>query len=231
MSWNRYLSAAETKYTAESKVADLMTLQQFLRDRIAIETDLVSSFGSADAPYVEPKQSSRDERAKARDALLKSIIERESVVKKIKKIFLEENSKLPETDRFNFPSGEEIRQKIRERNGAPAALAAGVAVPNPETWHARKGALQQLIEKRQKLLAKMDEARVRLLQMRLERPECVALDDATVSLVSREVSPSTDLTPENFDMYVVSLQHAVYNHRTSVFDYFRTHHWAGFAPT
>lgn len=199
-----YLSAAETKYTAESKVADLMTLQQFLRVRIDIETGLVSSFGSADAPYVDPKQAARDEHAKARDALLESIVARESVVKKIKKIFSEENSKLPPADRFHLPRGEEIRQKIRERNGAPAALAAGVAVPNPETWHARKGALQQLIQKRQKLLAKMDEARLRLLQMRLDRPECTGLDDATVSIVSKEVSPCTDLTPENFDMYGVA---------------------------
>jgi hypothetical protein len=43
------------------------------------------------------------------------------------------------------------------------------------------------------------------LQMRLDRPECTGLDDATVSIVSKEVSPYTNLTPENFDMHGVVL--------------------------
>ena len=48
-SLDQYLADAEKKYTAESKVADLMTLQQFLRDRIAVETSLVETFGCPDA--------------------------------------------------------------------------------------------------------------------------------------------------------------------------------------
>jgi hypothetical protein len=204
-----YLSAAESKYTAESKVADLMTLQQFLRDRVAIETALVDTYGSHDAPNFSPAvdkaQFCADDRAKAkqqrRDALLQSILQRESVVKKIIAAFIEENSKLPQHEQSEIPRSEEIRQKLRERSGAPASLAAGVATPNPETWHARKGALQQLIEKRQNLIARLDAARANLLQIRREQPDRAVSDDTTLSLLSSEVSPSTDLTPANFDMY------------------------------
>jgi hypothetical protein len=204
-----YLSAAESKYTAESKVADLMTLQQFLRDRVAIETALVDTYGSHDAPIVSPvvdeaqfgADDRRHHRTKARNALLQSILQRERVVKKIIESFIEENSKLPRHEQFEIPQREEIRQKLRERSGAPAALAAGVATPNPETWHARKGALQQLIEKRQNLIAKLDAARANLLQTRSEQPDRVVSDDSTLSLLSSEVPPSTDLTPANFDVY------------------------------
>jgi hypothetical protein len=203
-----YLSAAEQKYTAESKVADLMTLQQFLRDRVAIETALVDNYGSHDAPDVSPAvdegQFGTDDRTKARDALLQSILQRETVVKKVIALFIEENSKLPQHEQFSIPRREEIRQKLRERSGAPAALAAGVATPNPETWHARKGALQQLIEKRQNLIAKLDAARANLLQIRREQPERAVSDDTTVSLLSSDVAPSTDLTPVNFDTYDAS---------------------------
>ena len=49
-SLDQYLADAEKKYTAESKVADLMTLQQFLRDRIAVETSRLPKDRPAAAP-------------------------------------------------------------------------------------------------------------------------------------------------------------------------------------
>jgi hypothetical protein len=200
-SLDEYLAAAEKKYTAESKVADLMTLQQFLRDRISVETALVETLGCPDAG--DQEQVGGDVFAKARHALLRSIIEREGFgdhasVQRIKCEFEQENMKLPPSERFPPAEDEEIRQKLRERMGAPAALAAGVAVPKPETWHARRGALQQLVEKRKKLLAKFDEARVNLLEMRGHQAN---LDDTTVSALSSDVSPRSDLNAGNFDAY------------------------------
>jgi hypothetical protein len=199
-----YLSDAEKKYTAESKVADVITLQQFLRDRIAVETALVATYGCEEAPAVclDDASPSSDARHVARSALLQSIIERETVVKKIKAAFNEENMKLPPPDRFSPLRGSEIRQKLRERSGAPAAMAAGVAAPNPETWHARKGALQALIEKRQGLLVRLKAAEANLLQARALQPQQAALaDDSTLSLLSPDVCASTDVGPDNFDEY------------------------------
>jgi hypothetical protein len=197
-SLDQYLADAEKKYTAESKVADLMTLQQFLRDRIAVETSLVETFGCPDA--VAEGQAGGGAQAKTRAALLQSIVAVESVVKRIKNTFCQENMKLPPEQRFPPPTGAEIRQKLRERSGAPAALAAGVAAPNPETWHARRGALEQLVEKRKKLVATLDEARANLLRM---QGECqrAELDDNTVSAISADVPPSSDLNTANFDAY------------------------------
>ena len=198
-SLDQYLADAEKKYTAESKVADLMTLQQFLRDRIAVETALVETFGCPDT--AAEAAAGGEGAATTRGALLQSVVAVESVVKRIKNAFRRENMKLPPEERFPPPTGAEIRQKLRERSGAPAALAAGVAVPNPETWHARRGALGQLVEKRKKLVATLDEARANLLRMQGEQSQRAGLDDNTVSAISADVSPSSDLNTANFDTY------------------------------
>jgi hypothetical protein len=198
-SLDQYLADAEKKYTAESKVADLMTLQQFLRDRIAVETALVETLSCPDT--VAEGQGRGDAQAKTRDALLQSIMAVEFLVKDIKNAFGRENMKLPPEERFPLPTGAEIRQKLRERSGAPSALAAGVAVPNPETWHARRGALEQLVEKRKKLVATLDEARTNLLRMQGEQSQRAGLDDNTVSAISADVSPRSDLNTANFDTY------------------------------
>jgi hypothetical protein len=192
-----YLAAAEQKYTAESKVADLMTLQQFLRDRIAVETALIANFGSADPPAAS--QGGSDDRDIARNSLLRAILQEETVVKRIKAKFQAANLKLPPERRFAPPKGGEIRQKLRELNGAPAAVAAGVALPTPENWHSRKASLQLLVDKRNKLLAKLEEARGILMRMRREGAEDEMLDDTTLSMLSADIAPSTDVTPANFD--------------------------------
>ncbi len=200
-----YLSAADQKYTAESKVADLMTLQQFLQLRIEIESSLVETY-EPESPLAAQQLSTsavaragQSEEQQARSALLTAIIQRETVVKKIQAAFREENSKRPLRDQFAVPRGAEIRQKMREFSGAPSALAAGVAVPTPDTWQLRKTALQELIEKRRRLIARFEQARDVLVKMRRQQSGSMFPDDVMASALPSELSPTTDLSPENFD--------------------------------
>ena len=201
-----YLSAAEQKYTAESKIADLITLQQFLQLRIEIESSLVETYEPESPLAAQQLSASAVARAgqssevqHARSALLMAIIQRETVVKKIKAAFKEENSKRPLHDHFAVPRGSEIRQKMRELSGAPSALAAGVVVPTPDTWQLRKVALQELIEKRRVLIARFDQAKDVLVKMRRQQSGSMFQDDVMASALPSELSPTTDLSPENFD--------------------------------
>jgi hypothetical protein len=202
-----YLTQADHKYTAESKVADLVTLKQFLRDRIEIESKLVDMhtegtsalLGSMKVTCGGVNKDAFSEWMRSRNELLDAVIQQESVVKKIKAAFHQQNTNRPPNDRFPPPSSVEIRQKLRERSGAPAAVAAGVAVPTPENWHVRKAELQHLIQKRLLLVARMEAAEENLLKMRESEPKYEALDDAFSSAMVSEVPPSTLLCLENFD--------------------------------
>jgi hypothetical protein len=195
-----YLAHAEQKYTAESKVADLMTLKQFLLNRIEIESNLV---GSEEAAVVATRRHAAMkgtlfEWLRARDELLESIIHHESVVKKIKHAFHQQNSNRPSKDRFTPPSSSEIRQKLREISGARAAVAAGVASVTPANWHVRKVELQELIRKRLRLVNTLEVAQAQLLAMREQQVEYEAVD-VVASVLSSEVPPTTLLSPDNFD--------------------------------
>ena len=210
-----YLEQAEQKYTAESKVADLITLQQFLHNRIEIESKLVDTYNSDGAPACFGSialatsgygTSPFFEWLRARNDLLESIVRRESVVKKIKFAFHQQNSYRPSKDRFSPPSSSEIRQKLRVRSGAPAAVAAGVAAPTSENWHVRKGQLQELIQKRLHLVKILEKAQANLMKMREQQHEYAALDVVASALVS-DVPSSTSLSPANFDRYNTISQH------------------------
>ena len=198
-----YLAQAEQKYTAESKVADLMTLKHFLHNRIEIESNLV---GSEEAAVVATRrhatmQGTLFEWLRARDELLESIIKHESVVKKIKLAFHQQNSNRPSKDRFTPPSSSEIRQKLREISGARAAVAAGVAAVTPANWHVRKAELQELIRKRLRLVSALEAAQAHLLAMREQQVEYEAVD-VVASVLSSEVPPTTLLSPDNFDRFL-----------------------------
>jgi hypothetical protein len=201
-----YLSVAEQKYTAESKVADLITLQQFLEIRIEIESGLVETY-EPESPLAAQQLSASalaragqsEELQQERSAVLMAILQRETVVKRVKAVFTEENSKRPLRDQFTVPRGSEIRQKMRELSGAPSALAAGVAVPTPDTWQLRKVALQELIQKRRGLIASLEQAKNVLVRMRRQQPGSLFQDDVMASALPSELPPTTDLSPENFD--------------------------------
>jgi hypothetical protein len=123
-----YLAQADHKYTAESKVADLMTLKQFLRDRIESESKLVDMYtdgtsallGSMKVTCSGVIQDPFSQWMESRNELLDAVIQYESVVKKIKIAFHQQNTNRPPHDRFTPPSSSEIRQKLRERSGAAA---------------------------------------------------------------------------------------------------------------
>jgi hypothetical protein len=88
---------------------------------------------------------------------------------------------------------------MRELCGAPSALAAGVAVPTPDTWQLRKVALQELIQKRRGLFVSLEQAKHVLVRMRRQQPGSLFQDDVTASALPSELPPTTDLSPENFD--------------------------------
>ena len=184
-----FLAAAEQNYKAASKVADLITLQEFLVHRISQESFLMDSYYS--------------DNRKAACALIASIIDGgETVVKKIKTVFHHHNASLPPAQRLSPPKGSEIREMLRARCGAPAAVASGVAVPNADKWDMQKAALVELIEKRRRLVAQLEDAKANLLRIRGIEPENVAAaqgDDALTSEMPGQQPPSADLSPSNFD--------------------------------
>jgi hypothetical protein len=198
-----YLAAAEQTYKAASKVADLITLQAFLVDRITRESDLVASYDShtreASGALVLPAAV----QPTSTSALIASIIDGgETVVKKIKTAFHRHNASLPPSQRLSPPKGSEIREMLRARSGAPAAVASGVAVPNADKWDMQKAALVELIEKRRRLVAQLEDAKANLLRIRGIEPENVAAaqgDDALRSEMPGQQSPSADLSASNFD--------------------------------
>lgn len=202
-----YLAQADHKYTAESKVADLMTLKQFLRDRIESESKLVDMYtdgtsallGSMKVTCSGVIQDPFSQWMESRNELLDAVIQYESVVKKIKIAFHQQNTNRPPHDRFTPPSSSEIRQKLRERSGAPAAVAAGVAIPTSENWRARMAELQHLIQKRLQLVVRLEAAQEKIRKMRESEQKYEALDDAFSSAMTSEIPPSTLLCLENFD--------------------------------
>jgi hypothetical protein len=207
-----YLAAAAVNYKAESKVADLITLQAFLLDRINSESELVTSYDSdtreASGAVVTPAAVNPSPTC----ALIASIIDGgQTVVKSIKAAFHHHNASLPPSGRLSPPKGSEIREMLRARCGAPAAVASGVAVPNADKWDMQKATLVELVEKRRGLLAQLEDAKANLLRIRGIEPENVAAsqgDDALRSEMPGQEAPSADLSPSNFDRYGrhVSLQ-------------------------
>jgi hypothetical protein len=208
----KYLTDCEMKYTAESKVADLSTLQAFLRDRIDIETDSMNAQDDVAGPVLRGPSGGIDQRAaakqKARDALICSIISQgETIIRKIKSAFQRRNSALPVSEQFAALTGSEIRKLLRARSSAPAAVAAGVAIPNPETWDDLKASLLILITKRRVLLAQLEAAKANLVRVRGMVPD----SDVFVSEMPFGVAPCAAVLSGNFDRSKSLLsQHALF---------------------
>ncbi len=80
--------------------------------------------------------------------------------------------------------------------------AVPVPVPNADKWEMQRAALVELIEKRRRLVAQLEDAKANLLRIRGIEPENMAAaqgDDVFWSEMSGQQPPSADLSPSNFD--------------------------------
>ena len=182
------------RYTTCSRISDLYDLQRYLDDAIRrCETQIDLEQHKANSDPTTPSSRSR---VALRQELVSEVVAQcfsEGIVSipAIKTAFFHKNAQLPLDAQFHPVNGAEIRAKLRELRGESSSL-------RESSESARIAALQRSIAQRRQLGDSLHAAELELLRLRQEHGSVAS--DVVESTVD-DVSPSTDVTPLNFDAY------------------------------